>query len=152
MKIKSMIPALCAVFAVAGVSAADAKPKKQHRNQQTQSQPMQGGAISVGAGVSSANRRGAEAGALIGSGTTAGTVRCGTAPSTATTFGTGATFTDRRTASGAASTGGTASGAGSVSASSETDVYSSTSRQGSDAGAFGASTADAMEATRRTRC
>lgn len=152
MKLKSTIPALCAVFAIAGISAADAKPKKQHRNQQQQSQQMPGGAISVGAGASTANRRGAQAGALIGSGTTAGTVRCGTAPSTATTFGTGATYTDRRTASGAASTGGTASGAGSVSASSETDVYSATDKQGSDAGAYGASTANAQEASRRPRC
>ena len=151
MKLKSMIPALCATFAIAGVSAADAKPKKHKRGQQHHSQQMQGNqAGSVGAGYAIAGPGGARTSGVVASGTST-RQRCGMAANTATTFGAGASYADRRSASGAASTGGTASGSGTVAASSGTDTYAVRDQMGSDAGASAGSDASAQEATRRPR-
>jgi len=68
-----------------------------------------------------------------------------TAPSSVSTNTNGAVYTTRRSGSAAISTQGSATGPGSVSSSSEGDVYSSTTRQGSDADAYGNSTATARE-------
>lgn len=69
----------------------------------------------------------------------------------ASTSTTGVAVTTRRGGAAAIDTQGTASGQGSVRTSSEGEVYSSTTRDGSDADAFGVSEAEAREARRRNR-
>ena len=153
MKFKSIIPVLAATFAITGVSMAEAGERsKKNKNQQHHSQQMKSNtAVGVGAGTATAGRRGAEAGAIIAGGASTSD-KCGLAAQTSTTFGTAAGYTDRKTASGAASTGGTASGSGSVASTSDADVWASTSKQnGSEATAYGTSSAAANEPTRRPR-
>jgi hypothetical protein len=70
-------------------------------------------------------------------------------PGTASTSTTGSVYTDRRTGTAGIATNGTASGSGTVRSSSEGEVYSSTDRTGSQADAYGNSTAVAREPTRR---
>ena len=141
MNVKHTISTLAATLIIAGAGSAAAdqgKNKRQERQDrreaaQNREQPA---AASFGLGVAETNRRGATAGALIGSGTQG---RNG--GNTATTFGTGAITTDRNSANAAVSTGGTASGQGVQSTSSEVDAYGGTNRQGSNADVYGNSTA-----------
>ena len=152
MKLKSFIPVLAATLAISGVTMAEAgdRSKKNKRERPQQSQQMQGGAAySVGAGMSTAGRRNAEASGVVASG--ARPDRFGRPPSTANTVGTGATTADRKSASAAMSTGGTASGSGTAAASSDVDVYAERSRDSSVAETFGGSQANATETT-RPRC
>ena len=147
MTIKSMIPVLAATFAIAGVSAADAKPKKHKRNND---RPV-AASVGVTAGSAEAGRRGAEAGAVsMGGAMTTSRDRCATGPNTSSTYAAGATYADRNSASAAGSTGGTASGSGTVNSSSGIDAYATRDKQwGTDAGVTGGSDARAREAQTR---
>ncbi len=69
----------------------------------------------------------------------------------AATSTTGAAITTRRGGAAAIDSRGTASGQGAVRSSSEGEVYSSTTRDGSDADAYGRSEAEADEPRRRNR-
>ena len=153
MKIKSMIPVLCATFAIAGVTAADAgeRSKKQKRNND---RPV-AASVGIGAGTAEANRRGAQAGAIVAGGAmTTSRDRCATVPQTSSTYATGATYADRRTASAAGSTAGTASGSGNVSASSGLDATATGGDKSwaADATVSGGSTANANQGTRPAGC
>ena len=148
MKLKSMIPILCATFAIAGVSAADAKPKKAKRNND---RPV-AASVGVAGGTAEANRRGARADAVVAGGAlTTSRDRCATVPNTTATYATGATYADRRTASAAGSTGGTASGSGSVSSSSDLEASATggDKTMAADAYVAGGTDAQAREARRR---
>ena len=150
MKFKAIIPVLAATFALTGVSMAGAEDqKKKNKNRPHHSQQVQkpNAAYSVGAGVATAGRRGAEAGALMTSGTVVRD-RCAPGANTATTVGAGATYADRKSASASLSTGGTASGTGSVAAGSDVDVGAYRDKTSSDAYATGGSAARADESTR----
>lgn len=136
MKTKLLVPALAASVAFGGLALAGAASAQSR-------------AGSYGYGAAEADRRGAYADADVGSKARGHRGRRGESANSASTFGTGAIYTDRRRAAAAASTGGSASGPGSQSASSEVDVYGYTDRQGSEAGAYGASTADSRERRRR---
>jgi hypothetical protein len=69
----------------------------------------------------------------------------------ASTSTTGVAVTTRRGGAAAIDTRGTATGQGAVRSSSEGEVYSSTTRDGSDADAYGRSEAEAQEPRRRNR-
>ena len=150
MKFKSIVPVLAATFAITGVSMAEAgernKNKNKNRPEHSQQMKRAPAGYSLGAGVATAGRQGAEAGAIIGSGARTSD-RC-VGVNTATTVGAGAVHADRRSASGSVATGGTASGTGSVSASSGVDAWATRDTLGSDAAVAGGSTANADEATR----
>lgn len=70
-------------------------------------------------------------------------------PGTASTSTAGSAYTDRRTATSGITTSGTASGSGTVRSTSEGDAYASMTRDGSDADAYGNSTAVAREPTQK---
>jgi hypothetical protein len=148
MKLKSMVPVICATFAIAGVSAADAKPKKHKRNSD---RPV-AASVGVTGGSAEAGRRGARADAVSAGGAmTTSRDRCATVPNTSATYATGATYADRRTASAAGSTGGTASGSGTVNSSStlEAGATGGDRTMAADAYVAGSSDAQARESTRR---
>ena len=148
MKLKSIIPVLCAAFAVAGVSAADAKPKKHKRNND---RPV-AASVGVSAGTAEAGRQGARAsGAALGGAMTTSRDRCATVPNTSATSSTGAVYADRRTASAAGSTSGTASGSGDVRSSSDLEAGATggDKTMAADAYVAGGSTARAREAATR---
>ena len=148
MKLKSMIPALCATFAIAGVSVADAKPKKAKRNQD---RPV-AASVGVAGGTAEAGRRGASAGGYaVGGAMTTSRDRCATVPNTTATTASGATYADRRTASAAGTTSGTASGSGTVSSSSTLDAGATGGDRtmAADAYVSGSTDAQAREARRR---
>ena len=148
MKLKTMIPVLCATFAIAGVSAADAKPKKHKRNHD---RPV-AASVGVTGGSATANRRGAEAKALSAGGAmTTSRDRCATVPNTSSTYATGAVYADRRTGTAAGSTGGTASGSGTVNSSSGIDAGATGGDKTMSADAYvtGGSDARAREAQSR---
>ncbi|MFZ5719680.1 MAG: hypothetical protein ACOY5Y_09495 [Pseudomonadota bacterium] len=148
MKISATATALAAVLALGGAavaSDADAQSRRSDR------------ASTHGWGAAEAGPQGAYADADVGAKSRrdradrnrrAGRDR-GEAVSSATTFGGGSIYTDRRRAAAAASTGGAATGPGSQNTSSEVDVYGFTDRQGSEAGAYGGSTAESREPRRR---
>jgi len=69
----------------------------------------------------------------------------------ASTSTSGAAITTRRGGAAVIDTRGMARGDGTVRSSSEGEVFSSTTRDGSDADAFGVSNAEAMEPTREQR-
>lgn len=69
----------------------------------------------------------------------------------ASTSTVGAAITTRRGGAAAIDTRGQAYGTGAVRSSSEGEVYSSTTRDGSDADAYGRSEAEALEAQRQQR-
>lgn len=154
MNLKHAIPVLASTLLIAGAAVADqshGKNKNKNRNNQDRASTS---AASAGLGTAEANRRGASAGALIGSqveverqGRNAPMVDA----NTATTFGTGAIYTDRNTASGAVSTGGTASGTGAQSTSSNVGAYGETTRQGSTADVYGDSTAQSQPRQQQRR-
>jgi hypothetical protein len=147
MKLK-IIPVLCASFAIAGVSAADAKPKKHKRNNDRPVAASVGGAI----GSAEANRRGAQAsGGALGGAMTTSRDRCATVPNTTATTAAGAVYADRRTASAAGTTSGTASGSGTVSSSSALEAGATGGDQtmAADAYVAGSTDARAREARRR---
>ncbi|HEX8569454.1 MAG TPA: hypothetical protein VF699_05960 [Caulobacteraceae bacterium] len=162
MQIKSMIPVLCATFALAGVSAADAGERsKKNKNRPQHSQQMQNksGSVAFGAGTAEANRRGAEASGVVGAGSMTSTTgarrdRCATTPQSTATYATGATYADRRTASAAGSTGGAATGSGNVSSSSGLDATATGGDKtwAADASLSGGSTANANQGTRPAGC
>ena len=148
MKLKSMIPVLAATFAIAGVSAADAKPKKHKRNND---RPV-AASVGVAAGSAEAGRKGAYAtGGSLGGAMTTSRDRCATVPNTSATTASGAVYADRRTGTAAGTTSGTASGSGSVSSSSGLDAYATggDKTMSADAGVSGGSDAQAREARRR---
>lgn len=147
MKLKLAISALAATALMSGAAMADGpKNRKQDRDRAS--------AASVAGGAAVAGPRGAAAGGVAGnevmrdrSGRTrSGSVAC--VPGTASTSTNGAVYTDRRSGSAAINTGGTAGGSGTVSSSSEGEVYSSTDRDGSQADAYGNSTATAQRSRR----
>ena len=148
MKLKSMIPAICATFAIVGVSAADAKPKKHKRNND---RPV-AASVGVSAGTAEAGRRGASAsGGALGGAMTTSRDRCATVPNTTATTAAGAVYADRRTASAAGTTSGTASGSGTVSSSSTLDAGATggDKTMAADAWVEGNTDARAREAQRR---
>ena len=148
MKLKLAISAIAACALMGGTAMADGPKNKKHQNKDRAS------AASVAGGVAAAGPRGAVAGGAAGnqvmrdrSGSTrTGAVAC--VPGTASTSTNGAVYTSRRSGSAAINTSGTAAGSGTVSSSSEGDVYSSTDRQGSQADAYGNSTATAQNSRR----
>lgn len=151
MKLKLAISAIAACALMGAPAVAGPKNKKQQERSS---------ASSAAGGVAAAGPRGAVAGGAAGSQTsqerTSGkraqtgshpmATRC--APGSASTSTTGAVYTGRRSGSAAINTNGSASGSGTVRSTSEGEVYSSTTRQGSDADAYGNSTAVARESTR----
>jgi hypothetical protein len=159
MKFKLAISALAACTLMSGAALADA-PQKKNKNQNQTS------AGSVAGGVAVAGPDGAGAAGVAGSraqsrqmqrqqrrhgnkgGQQAMTTQRACVPGTASTSTTGAAYTDRRTGSASIATNGTASGDGTVRSSSEGEVYSSTDKTGSQADAYGNSTAVATEPTR----
>ena len=150
MKLKSMIPVLCATFAIAGVSAADAgeRNKKHKRNND---RPV-AASVGVAAGSAQANRRGAKAsGGALGGAMTTSRDRCATVPNTSATTASGAVYADRRTGTAAGTTSGTASGSGTVSSSSGLDAWATggDKTMAADAGVSGGSDARAREAQTR---
>ncbi len=154
MNLKHAIPVLAASLLIAGSAAAgDQGKNKKNKNRQDRASTS-AAASSAAIGVAEANRRGATAGALIGSQSEAqrqGRNGPAAEANTATTFGTGAIFTDRRTASGAVSTGGTASGSGQQNTSSSVEAYGETTREGSNAEVFGDSDAQSQPRQPRPR-
>jgi hypothetical protein len=146
MKIKLAISAIAACALMSTTAMADSpKHKKQNRDRAS--------AASVSGGVAAAGPRGAVAGGGAGnmvtrerSGRTSGNVAC--VPGTASTSTNGAVYTDRRSGSAAINTSGTAGGSGTVSSSSSGEVYSQTDRSGSQADAYGDSTASARTSRR----
>ena len=138
MKIKYAIAALAATTMMSGAALADSKGKK-HRNHDRTS------ATSVNGGVAAAGRDGAAAGGVVASQSTGRpdmrNMRLDPQANSATTSTSGAVYTSRRSGSAAINTNGAASGTGSVRSSSEGEVYSSTTRNGSDADAYGNSDA-----------
>ena len=96
-------------------------------------------------GIAAAGRDGAAAGGVVASQATGRPdrrdMRLDPQGNAATTSTSGAVYTSRRSGSAAINTNGAASGAGSVRSSSEGEVYSSTTRNGSDADAYGNSDA-----------
>jgi hypothetical protein len=159
MKFKLAISALAACTLMSGAALADA-PQKKNKNQN------QSSSGSVAGGVAVAGPDGAGAAGVAGSraqnrqmqrqhrkhgnsGQQAMTTQRACVPGTASTSTTGAAYTDRRTGSASIATNGTASGDGTVRSSSEGEVYSSTDKTGSQADAYGNSTAVAREPTTR---
>ena len=147
MKLKLAISAIAACALMGGTAMADGPKNKKHQNKDRAS------ATSVAGGVAAAGPRGAVAGGGAGnqvmrerSGRGTANVAC--VPGTASTSTNGAVYTSRRSGSAAINTSGTAAGSGTVSSSSEGDVYSSTDRQGSQADAYGNSTATAERSRR----
>lgn len=149
MKLKLAISAIAACALMGGTAMAEGpKHHKKHQNKDRAS------AASVAGGVAAAGPRGAVAAGAAGSEvmreragrTRTGNVLC--VPGTASTSTNGAVFTSRRSGSAAINTNGTAAGSGTVSSSSEGEVFSSTDRQGSQADAFGNSTATAERSRR----
>lgn len=155
MKIKLAISALAACTLMSGAALADSPQKKK-----TQSSSESGAG-----GVAVAGPNGAGAGGVAASraqtremkrdqrrnkrgGQQAMTSSRACVPGTASTSTNGAVYTDRRTGSASIATNGTASGDGTVRSSSEGEVYSSTDKTGSQADAYGTSTAVAREPTR----
>lgn len=153
MKLKLAISAIAACTLMSSAALADG-PKNKNKQRSS--------AESVSAGVAAAGPQGAVAGGVAasrveqrqmnrnrnrGEMSQRSTARC--VPGTASTSTSGAVFTDRRTGSAAINTNGTASGSGTVRSNSEGEVFSSTDRQGSQADAYGNSTAVAREPTRR---
>lgn len=162
MKLKLAISAIAACALMGGTAMADGPKHKKHQNKdqhqsenQNQDQNKdRASAASVAGGVAAAGPRGAVAAGAAGnqvmrerSGRTrTGNVVC--VPGTASTSTNGAVFTSRKSGSAAISTNGTAAGSGTVSSSSEGEVFSSTDRSGSQADAFGNSTATAERSRR----
>ena len=155
MKLKLAISAIAACALMGGTAMADSpKHKKHHNKGQHQSQNKdRASAASVAGGVAAAGPRGAVAAGAAGnqvmrerSGRGTANVAC--VPGTASTSTNGAVFTSRRSGSAAINTNGTAAGSGTVSSSSEGEVFSSTDRTGSQADAFGNSTATAERSRR----
>jgi hypothetical protein len=147
MKLKLAISAIAACALMGGTAMADGPKNKKHQNKDRAS------AASVAGGVAAAGPRGAVAGGGAGnqvmrerSGRGTANVAC--VPGTASTSTNGAVYTSRRSGSAAINTSGTAAGSGAVSSSSEGEVYSSTDRQGSQADAYGNSTATADRSRR----
>ena len=147
MKLKLAISAIAACALMSGTAMADGPKNKRHQNKERAS------SASVAGGVAAAGPRGAVAGGAAGnqvmrerSGRSTANVAC--VPGTASTSTNGAAYTSRRSGSAAISTNGTAAGSGTVSSSSEGEVYSSTDRQGSQADAYGNSTATAERSRR----
>ena len=144
MRIKYVIAALAATTMLGTGALADDGPKHKKKNRSA--------ATSVSAGAAAADRRGAVAGGISAAQSTREMRRArrgeaGT-PSAVSTNTTGAVYTDRRHGSAAISTQGSATGDGSVRSSSEGEVYSSTTRRGSEADAWGVSEAEADEPRR----
>ena len=147
MKLKLAISAIAACALMGGTAMADGPKNKKHQNKDRAS------AAGVAGGVAAAGPRGAIAGGAAGnqvmrerSGGGMAAVAC--VPGTASTSTNGAVYTSRRSGSAAINTSGTAAGSGTVTSSSEGDVYSSTDRQGSQADAYGNSTATAERSRR----
>lgn len=146
MKLKLAISAVAACTLMSGAAMADGPKNKQNKDRASSS--------SAAGGVAAAGPGGAVAGGAAGSQATRErsgrmsnrNVVC--VPGTASTSTNGAVYTDRRTGSAAINTNGTASGSGAVSSSSEGEVYSSTDRNGSQADAYGNSTATAQPSRR----
>lgn len=157
MKFKLAISALAACTMMSGAALADS-PQKKNKAQSSSG--------SVAGGVAVAGPDGAGAAGVAGSQAEsrqmrqqkrhgkkgqhqAMTAQRACVPGTASTSTTGAAYTDRRTGSASIATNGTASGDGTVRSSSEGEVYSSTDKTGSQADAYGNSTAVAREPTSR---
>jgi hypothetical protein len=148
MKIKLAISTIAACALIGGTAMAEGPKSKKHQNRD------RAAAASVSGGVAAAGPRGAVAGGAAGSQAmrdTSGRTRSGRVlcvPGTASTSTSGAVYTDRRSGSAAINTNGTAAGSGTVTSSSEGEVYSSTDRSGSQADAYGNSTAGATASRR----
>jgi hypothetical protein len=146
MRIKHVIAALAATTMLGTGALADEGPKHKKKNRSA--------ATSVSAGAAAADRRGAVAGGISAAQATREQERRArrgeqvSRPSAVSTNTTGAVYTDRRHGSAAISTQGSATGDGSVRSSSEGEVYSSTTRRGSEADAYGVSEAEADEPRR----
>lgn len=157
MKLKLALSAIAACTLMSGAALADA-PQQQTTNNSASG--------SAAGGVAGAGPNGAGAAGAAGSGAQTRqerrqarkadrnnggqqmSSRRACVPGTASTSTTGAAYTDRRTGSASIATNGTASGDGTVRSTSEGEVYSSTDREGSQADAYGNSTAAAREPTR----
>lgn len=148
MKLKLAISTFAAVALMSGTAMADGpKNKKQNKERDRAS------AASVAGGVAAAGPRGAVAGGGAGnrvmrdrSGRMMRGDNC--VPGTASTSTNGAVYTSRRSGSAAINSSGTAAGSGAVSSSSEGEVYSQTDRNGSQADAYGNSTATSAPSRR----
>ena len=149
MKLKLAISTIAACALFTGGAMAEGPKGKKDKHQRDRA-----AAASVAGGVAAAGPRGAVAAGAAGSEVmrersgrmTSRNTAC--VPGTASTSTTGAAYTDRRTGSAAINTNGTAAGSGAVSSSSEGEVYSSTDRSGSQADAYGNSTASARPSRR----
>ncbi|HEX5866860.1 MAG TPA: hypothetical protein VFY72_04085 [Beijerinckiaceae bacterium] len=137
MKLKYAISAIAACAIMGGTAVADSgKHKKGHGNS---------GSVAAGSAVAGPNGSRAAGGALSASTERRGS-RC--VASSAATTSNNATYTDRRRASASSSTSGTATGSGAVSSSSDGGVFAATDRVGSEADAYGTSTATARNSRR----
>lgn len=145
MKLKLAIPALAASMLISGAALADDGPRGKNKNRSS--------ATTVTGGVTAAGPNGAVAGGAAATQAEIMQQRRDrrairgqvSLPNQATTSTSGSVYTDRRTGSAAINTNGAASGDGSVRSSSEGEVFSSTTRDGSQADAYGVSEAEANE-------
>jgi len=149
MKIKYAIAAIAATTMMSGAALADGPNKQSNRNS----------ASTVTGGVAAAGNDGAVAGGIAAGQATSvqkskhknrkdrrAMRRSQASPAqSASTSTSGAVYTDRNSGSAAINTNGSAAGSGTVRSSSEGEVYSSTTRDGSDADAYGVSEAEARE-------
>lgn len=151
MKLKLALSAIAACSLVTGAALAEAQSSSAGSGAGGVAAAGPRGSVAGGVAVSKAEQRQQQRKARKHSGQQGqqamSTTRC--VPGTASTSTTGAVYTDRNAGSAAINTNGTASGSGTVRSSSEGDVYSSTDRSGSQADAYGNSTAVAREPTRR---
>ena len=139
MKITHAIAALAATTLMTTAAVANGPKHKKDRGSAS--------STNVNAGVAAAGRDGAVAGGIAGSQSTETGSRADRRSSrdanSATTSTTGAVYTDNNRGSAAINSAGSAVGTGTVRSSSEGEVYSSTTRNGSDADAYGNSDASA---------
>jgi len=152
MKIKYAIAAIAATTMMSGAALADGPNKQSNRNS----------ASTVTGGVAAAGNDGAVAGGIAAGQATSvqkskhknrkdrramrrSQASQASPAQSASTSTSGAVYTDRNSGSAAINTNGSAAGSGTVRSSSEGEVYSSTTRDGSDADAYGVSEAEARE-------
>ena len=139
MKITYAIAALAATTLMTTAATAGGPNHKKDRGSSSSTQ--------VNGGVAAAGRDGAVAGGIVGSQSTEtgprSDRRMNRDTNSATTSTTGAVYTDHNRGSAAINSNGSAIGTGTVRSSSEGEVYSSTTRNGSDADAYGNSDASA---------